>query len=344
MNWRNTLALAALGAGAALAAGRRRQPPFRFAGKAVLITGGSRGLGLVMARMLADQGARLAIMARGLEDIEQAGQELSARGARVLAIQGDVRRPEEARRAVEHVVEQFGRIDVLINNAGVIQFGPLAHMTVDDFRDALDVHLWGPVHTSLAAAAHMRRQGGGRIVNIASFAGQVAAPHLVPYSTSKFALVGFSDGLRAELAADNIRVTTVCPGLMRTGSHLQAMFKGRHEQEFAWFAIFDSLPLLSIDARAAAAAILDACRRGDPSLTLTLPARVLTGASGLFPDLVAAFMEVVARALPSPAGAEGNIIRRGWESASPLAPSLLTALNDRAAAANNNQPQHAAPR
>ena len=118
---------------------------------------------------------------------------------------------------------------------------------VADFEDALNTHLWGPLYAMLAATPYMRRQGGGRVVNIASIGGKVAVPHLVPYTTSKFALVGLSDGMRAELARDNIIVTTVCPGLMRTGSHLNALFKGQHAEEFTWFSIIDSLPISSID-------------------------------------------------------------------------------------------------
>ena len=118
----------------------------------------------------------------------------------------------------------------------------------------------------------MRAQGGGRIVNISSVGGKVAVPHLVPYTTSKFALVGLSDGMRAELGRENIIVTTVCPGLMRTGSHLNALFKGKHAEEFTWFSIIDSLPISSIDARRAARQIIEACRRGDPQLLISIQA------------------------------------------------------------------------
>src|SRR5256714_1298474 len=129
---------------------------------------------------------------------------------------------------------------------------------------ALAVHLWGPLYAMRAVVPQMRRQGGGRIVNIASIGGKIAVPHLTPYSASKFALVGLSDGMRAELAKDNILVTTVCPGLMRTGSPPNAHFKGRHRAEFTWFVLGDSLPLASIDARRAARHIITACRYCDP--------------------------------------------------------------------------------
>ena len=135
------------------------------------------------------------------------------------------------------------------------------------------VHFWGPLHTMRAAIPHMRRHGGGRIVNISSIGGKIGVPHLAAYCAGKFALAGLSSALTPELARDNIVVTTVCPGLMRTGSPFNAWFKGRHRQEFAWFAIADSLPLLSANGRRAAAQIVDAMRHGDAELVITWAAR-----------------------------------------------------------------------
>src|SRR5262249_7724910 len=161
---------------------------------------------------------------------------------------------------VDEVVARYRRLDILINNAGVITVGPVDHMTPGDFEQAMAVHFWGPFHTMRAAIPHMRREGGGRIVNISSIGGRVGGPPLVPYCASKFARTGLSTALRTELACDNILITTVSPGLMRTGSPFNARFKGNHRREFAWFAIADSLPLLSIEGRRAARQIVDAAR------------------------------------------------------------------------------------
>ncbi len=144
----------------------------------------------------------------------------------------------------------FGRIDMLVNNAGVMHVGPLEHMAYGDYHQAMNVHFWGALHCTEAVLPYMRRRRSGRIVNIASIGGLIAVPHLAPYSASKFALVGYSDAVRAEVAKDGIRVTTVCPGLMRTGSAVNALVKGRHEAEFAWFGTLSSLPR-RVDRRAA---------------------------------------------------------------------------------------------
>ncbi len=137
---------------------------------------------------------------------------------------------------MRQVVDHHGRLDVLINCAGIIQVGPMEHMTLDDYEAAMNVHFRGPLHTMLAALPYMRRQHGGRVVNIASIGGKVPVPHLAPYAASKFALVGLSSSLHAELASSDILITTVSPGLMRTGSPINASMKGQHEAEFAWFA------------------------------------------------------------------------------------------------------------
>src|SRR5437868_10247139 len=169
---------------------------------------------------------------------------------------------------------RFGRIDVLVNNAGTIEVGPMEVMTLDDYEKAMRTHFWGPLYMVLAVLPEMRARKEGRIVNVSSIGGKISVPHLLPYCASKFALTGFSEGLRAELAKDGIVVTTVCPGLMRTGSPLNAFFKGQHQAEYAWFSISDSLPISSISAQRAARQIVRACKNGDAEVILSVPAQL----------------------------------------------------------------------
>ncbi len=291
-----------------------------------------------MARLFAAEGARLTLLARDEGELARAAEDLRRRGAHALTLPCDVRDRAQVEGAVERVLRHYGRIDVLVNNAGVIQVGPLENMRVEDFENAMAVHFWGPLYTMLAAVPAMKRQGGGRIVNIASIGGKVAVPHLAPYSASKFALVGLSDGVRAELAKDGIAVTTVCPWLTRTGSHLNAQFKGQHERELGWFAAGASLPLLSMDASLAARRILEACRHGDAHLVLAPQGRAAALANELFPESTARLMKTVSRLLPAPDPVGGDEIRTGWESTSRLVPSLMTRLSDRAAERNNEVP------
>src|SRR5205823_9495480 len=268
----------------------------------------------------------------------RARDDLAGRGADVTVVRCDVSRREEAERLIATTVERTGSIDALINNAGIIQVGPLEHMQLADFEEAMAVHFWGPLYTMLAAFPHMRRHGGGRIVNVSSIGGKIGVPHLVPYCASKFALVGLSDSVRGEVAKDGIYVTTVCPGLMRTGSPFNAWFKGQHREEFTWFMISDSVPVASIDGARAAAQIVDACRHGDAELVISWPAKLAVVANAIAPESVALAMNVANRLLPGPVDESGNRARSGWQSLSSWAPSRLTKLTEQAAAANNELP------
>jgi short-subunit dehydrogenase len=329
------LGLAALGAGALLAAGalgrRRREMDLRD--RTVLITGGSRGLGLVLAREFARRGARVAICARDPEELERARRDLEQRGARVLAVVSDVTDQRSVNELVSTVRSRLGAIDVLVNNAGWIVVGPLEVMTLADYQQALSVHFWAPLYATLAVLPEMRQRRSGRIVNIASLGGKISAPHMLPYCASKFALVGLSAGLRAELARDRVAVTTVCPGLMRTGSPRNATFKGRHQEEYAWFSIIDSLPLISTSAERAARAIVRAARRGDAELVIPLAARVAVRFQALLPGATADLLGAAAALLPEPGGS--GEARDGKDSESRLTQSILTVLTQRAARANN---------
>jgi len=289
-------ALAAAGAVGLLS----RRSSYSFRDKAVFITGGSRGLGLLMARQFAEEGARLTLVSRDSEGLQAAESELMDTGARVLTFACDIRDRDQVQETIDASVKLQGSIDVLINNAGVIQVGPFEDMRIEDFEAAMATHAWGPLYTILAALPHMRRQGGGRIVNISSIGGKIAVPHLMPYAMSKFALAGLSDGMRAELAKYEITVTSVYPGLMRTGSHVYAQTKGDQNAESAWFSFLATNPLFAVDARRAARQIVEACRKGRPELVISIKANLAVMAQDIAPSLVARISGLVNRFLPGP--------------------------------------------
>ena len=329
--------LAAAGATWLLRTLVRRARGLELHGATVLITGGSRGLGLLLAREFGRHGARVAICARDPAELQRASADLGALGITAVTVPCDVSDRGEVHAMVDTVVRELGTIDILVNNAGVIQVGPLETMTVEDFEASMATNFWGAVYTTLAALPVLRAAGRARIVNIASIGGKISVPHLLPYSASKFALVAFSEGLRAELASTGVLVTTVCPGLMRTGSPRNASFKGRHRAEYAWFAISGALPGLSIDAERAARRIVAACRAGAPEVILSLPAQVIARAHGLLPGVMTEALALAARLLPG-AGGIGTRAVRGWESESAAAPSWLTRLGDEAARRHNQIP------
>lgn len=323
-----------IAAGFAVRALWRSLTEYRFHNRVVVITGGSRGLGLLMARRLAEEGASLAICARDPEEIAIATRELEEAGAFVFSQVCDLRDPEQIARFLKDTQNKLGPVDVLINNAGIIQVGPIEHMTQEDVEEAMDVHFWAVYHSVNAVVPTMKERGGGRIVNIASIGGEIAIPHLMPYSASKFALVGYSHALRAELAKDGIVVTTICPGLMRTGSPRNALFKGKHRDEYTWFSIGGSLPGLSMNAERAARQILDACRHGAAHVTLSLPAQCAATLNGIAPGLVSRMSSIVNRMLPGTGGIRERSLP-GSRSFSRWSPSMLTALNEQASRENN---------
>src|SRR5207244_743379 len=313
MNVRGLLRAGALLIGAWVTARAIRTARYTLRDKVAVITGGSRGLGLVLARHICAQGGKVAIIARDPEELGRAKVDLGRRSGAVLTVKCDLLDASQIESAVQEIIDRFGKIDILINNAGIIEVGPLENMTREDFERAMRLHFWAAYELISRIIPEMRIWGGGRIVNISSIGGKVAVPHLAPYSASKFALTGFSDALRAELARDNIYVTTVAPGMMRTGSHVNAKFKGKHDIEFAWFAASAGAPLISMNADRAARKILAACRRGQPSLTLTFAARLQVLANALFPNLTGYAMRLMNRFLPESAGTEGNQSRAGSE-------------------------------
>lgn len=317
----------------------RRFRATEFNGRVALVTGGSRGLGLLIARELGMQGAKVVIAARDEDELSRAKADLLARGIEVTTVATDLSTPAEAERAVNAAVSAYGQLDVLINNAGVIIVSPFDNLSKADFEEAMGIHFWAPLYTLQAARPHMRRAGGGRIVNISSIGGKLGVPHLAAYCASKFALTGLSQSVRAELAKENIIVTTVCPGLMRTGSIFNAWFKGHHREEFTWFAVAGSLPLLSIDARRAAARVVDAAKHGDAEVVITWPAKLAVAAVGLAPQLTAAAGRIANGFLPASPETGGEKTFSGWQSGSFWAPSGLTRLSERAAAQNNELPR-----
>lgn len=334
--WQSTaMHVAAIAAGAYLARWTYREwAKVSLEGQVAIVTGGSRGLGLNIARELVAQGVHVAILARTQADLDAASAELRSGGSDVLAAVCDVREPEAVKEFVRSVVDRWRRIDLLFNVAGVMEVGPFDAMTLDDFHDSMNTNCWGALHTVMAVLPAMRRQRWGRIVNVASIGGKRAVPHMIPYDTSKFALVGLSTGLRAELAKDGIVVTTACPSLMRTGSPRNATFKGKNRAEYAWFSIGGSLPLVSVEVGEAARQIIEACRAGDGEVYIgnTLSPAVL--ASRFAPGLTAELLALVDRLLPGMGGI-GQQHAYGYESESPWSPSWLTTLGEQAARDNN---------
>jgi NAD(P)-dependent dehydrogenase (short-subunit alcohol dehydrogenase family) len=314
---RTATALAIMGAAAVTGALWRRRRGDPVAGHVALVTGGSRGLGYLIARQLLREGCRVVICGRDQDTVERAvGRLGSETGGEIAGWPCDVGDPAAVDVLVGRTLARFGRVDIVVNNAGVIQVGPLQTMRLEHFRATMDADYWGAVHTTLAVLPHMRGRGSGRIVNITSIAAEVAIPHLLPYNAAKHAKLGWSEGLGAEVAADGISVTTVIPGLMRTGSPVHVEFRGQPEKEYVWFTLGDLLPITAMSAERAARRIVRATRRRETRLTLTWQARALRLIHDLAPVTTAHGLRLATRLLPgtnghaqAPDAAHGTALR-----------------------------------
>jgi NAD(P)-dependent dehydrogenase (short-subunit alcohol dehydrogenase family) len=336
------MGLTLVAAGALVAARRRSRRPFDLEGRTALVTGGSRGLGLAIAHELGARGARVAICGRDGEALSRARAQLAEDGISVLALECDVADRSSVQHLVRAVTERLGPVEILVNDAGIIEVGPALTMTIDDYREAMATNFWGTLHTTLEVLPSMTARRTGRIVNITSIGGKIAVPHLLPYSASKFAAVGFSEGLRAELSGNGVKVVTVVPGLMRTGSPRNATFRGKQRAEYAWFSIADSLPGLSISAAEAARRIVRGAVRGDAHVVFPLTTRAALFMNGVAPQLAGAVAGVAGRLLPGlPAADTGR--KAGRESSSALSPSVLTSAGDQAALRYNQVAPAEAP-
>jgi 3-oxoacyl-[acyl-carrier protein] reductase len=185
-------------------------------GKTAIVTGGTRGIGAAVAALLAEHGAAVVVSGRDAARLQHAVQELEERGASVHGVVADAAKREDADRLVEAAKERYGRLDLLVNNAGITRDGLLIRMKDDDWDRVMEVNLRGAFLVSRAAAKLMVRQRSGRIINIASTAGAMGNPGQANYSAAKAGLIGFTKATARELAHWGILVNAVAPGLIET--------------------------------------------------------------------------------------------------------------------------------
>jgi 3-oxoacyl-[acyl-carrier protein] reductase len=213
-------------------------------GKVALVTGASRGIGRACALALAEEGCHVAMCARGKGALDKAAEEVKAKGVEAFAVQADVSKPADVKNLVAAVVAKFGRIDVLVNNAGTGRLSDLMAFPEEEFRYNMDLMFFGLIQCSKEVVPHMRKQGWGRIINISSIFGKQPGG-LVDYDSIKAAVIMFTKDLAGYLAKDNILVNAVCPGPIHTplwegpgqlGEQLGAILGMSGPEAIDWFA------------------------------------------------------------------------------------------------------------
>jgi NAD(P)-dependent dehydrogenase (short-subunit alcohol dehydrogenase family) len=281
-----------------------------FPGQVAIITGGSSGLGLSLAHLFGKAGLKLVLAARSKDDLEDARRQLLDAGSvinegDVLLVACDISDKHQASDLITAALDTFGKLDILINNAGVIEVGPVENQTVEVYESAMATDFFGAVYTTYAALPYLLSRRTGAIVNISSIGGKLAVPHLLPYVSAKFALTGFSEGLHAELRHKGIRVTTVCPGLMRTGGEVHAHFTGKLDKEKFWFQTSARTPLISAHVHHAASRIFKAVDAGRAEITITPQAWLAARFAGCAPETTQVISALVnSYILPDPAPLE----------------------------------------
>jgi len=185
-------------------------------GKVVVITGASSGLGEASARLLSAEGAGVVLGARREDRIRSLARELTGSGGKAIALTTDVTRCEEVKKLVDAAVQAYGRIDVMINNAGLMPQAPLERLKIDEWDRMVDVNIKGVLYGIAAALPHMKRQKAGHIINVSSVAGHKVGPGFTVYAATKHAVRALSEGLRQEVKPYNIRTTVISPGAVAT--------------------------------------------------------------------------------------------------------------------------------
>lgn len=193
----------------------------------VLITGGSEGIGKATAHLFAQQGYNVVLAARHADRLAAVAQELQASGHSTLAIPTDVQEFSQVENLIKTALHHYGSVEVLINNAGIYISGPVEQFTLADWQQVINTNLWGYIYTVHALLPYMISQGRGTIVNVGSIGGKVPLPYLTPYTTSKFAVTGFTQALQSELEPKGIQVCGIYPNLIRSNFLERAIFQGQ---------------------------------------------------------------------------------------------------------------------
>lgn len=264
---------------------KRRMRRIELEGKVVIVTGGGRGLGYAIAQQFAARGCRLAICGRDAATIAAAVRMLRGQGAEIIGSSCDVSDAQAVQTFVRRVVDHYGTVDVLVNNAGQCFVGAATQHQANDFADALQNIFWTQYHPTMAVLPHMREQRSGRIANVTSIGGKVPIPHQSAYSVAKYAATGWSETITTEFTNDGIRVSTITPPPIKNGAALYVHFLGRLEDEFKWFTKTLTSPLTSITADRTARVVMDAVRYGDPERAVSPFSWLAIRAHGLLPNL-----------------------------------------------------------
>jgi NAD(P)-dependent dehydrogenase (short-subunit alcohol dehydrogenase family) len=299
--WGLTPWLALAMAAASWAAIERRRRRLGLRGRVAIVTGGARGLGLTITRALVQQGCRVAICGRDPDTVRRCVEQLRGEGFTISGQGCDVSDPVQAGAFVQAVVETYGTVDILVNNAAQCYVGPAPELDSLDMQHALQNIFWGPFYATRAVLPQMRANRFGRIVNVTSIGGKLPIPHQAAYVAAKHATTGWSETLALELEQEGITVSTITPPPLRNGAPLHAHYNGQREAEFMWFASALTSPLSAIDAERVAQVVVEAIVYGQHERAVSALSWLAARAHGLAPNVLGSGLRWIARRMPAAA-------------------------------------------
>jgi len=269
-------ARSAEGSAPPLSAGVRRGPPGRSEREVVIVTGASKGIGRATALQFARTGARVALVARSTALLDEVRREIEQAGGQALTVPADVRNEEQLRSVVERTLGQWGRIDMLVNNAGVAHLGALGDLGTEELREIVDVNLVGTLLCIRAVLPHFMANRRGHIVNVSSVVGKRGVPRQAVYSASKAAILGLSEALRSELAPHGITVTSFCPSSTETEMNRRIRGNDHPLKQFIRKSFMYT-------PEAVARRVVESARRRRREVVLSLPAKAVVLANRIAP-------------------------------------------------------------
>ncbi len=278
----------------------------KLQGTTAVITGATSGIGHQTALEFARAGASVVVAGRRQERLQAVAREIESLGCQALAVRADVSDQAQVERLIAKTVTKFGRLDVLVNNAGVALAAPFSNMSIEDFRQLMEVNFWGAVYACKAALPQMRQQaGGGVMLNVSSILGKRGVPYETAYCASKFALAGFSEALRTEVMSEGIDVCTIFPGAVET----EIFESSANQTGFEMPAYLPKFP-----AREMARAIVRCARFPQPEVVMALDAQAINFFNKLAPTLMdlamgwtVPFLEGLRHGKPQITGDSGNL-------------------------------------
>jgi len=299
--------MAGIGGLAGYFAFKRKKRQFTYQGKVVLVTGGARGLGYIMARQLVEEGAKVIICARDADQLDKAYVLLRNHGEVTYPYVCDITEKENIVQLAYFIKKRFGRLDVLINNTGTITINPIEQLPLNNYKKFIESHLWGPMQLVRVLIPLLSKSREAKIVNIFSVGGKISLAKSQPYDVNEIVHAVFYDNISRVITGKNIKLTAIYPEFKDQDLPVNLKLKGHSEQELAWSKFNESRPLISLYAENVGKQILKTAQIGKKTLTLPFPRELARIVNNINTELNLTLCQLVDHLVPHDSGSSSII-------------------------------------